>query len=109
MKQETTDLINKSSQQLKKSEYSERKLSNKSYSKVEDHSVEGTMFIIKEWTIDKKKKFLISLGGKNASKQEFETKQEAIKYINKKPWELIQSMAIACAVYQTNNNKQGGK
>lgn len=42
--------------------------------------------------------FVIMIGDKLASKELFKSKEDAAKYINKKPWELI--AALICSVVE---------
>lgn len=62
------------------------------------NEVKGTPFTI----VDDGKCWRIAIGNEIVSKEEFETNEEAIDYIDKKPWDLlaVMSMVMASKIYK---------
>ena len=54
------------------------------------------------------KGFIITAGNMMASKKIFETQEEAEKYIESKPCDLIFTLAVAAAKATLIENKEGG-
>lgn len=52
-------------------------------------------------------KFLISLGNQIVSELTFDTLEEAEKYIDEKPWELILNSTMYLIQFNENNSKTG--
>lgn len=50
-------------------------------------------------------KFVIVTGGLQASRKEFDSEEDAQKYIDEKPWELIFAMIIAVKLNEENKTK----
>lgn len=54
------------------------------------------------------KGFIITAGNMMASRKTFETQEEAEKYIESKPYDLIFTLAVAAAKASLIENKEGG-
>lgn len=54
------------------------------------------------------KGFIITAGNMMASKKTFETREEAEKYVESKPYDLIFTLAVAAAKAALVENKEGG-
>ena len=52
--------------------------------------------------------FIITAGNMMASRKTFETQEEAEKYIESKPYDLIFTLAVAAAKAALIENKEGG-
>lgn len=52
--------------------------------------------------------FIITAGNMMASKKTFKTQEEAEKYIESKPYDLIFTLAVAAAKASLIENKEGG-
>ena len=83
----------------KKNEYTERKIENV---KIKEgvEPIEGTPFN----SVEINEKFAITLG-KNVLKRGFETREEAEKYVQSLPWEIILPAAAIYCEYVTENKK----
>ena len=54
------------------------------------------------------KEFIITAGNMMASRKTFKTQEEAEKYIESKPYDLIFTLAVAAAKASLIENKEGG-
>lgn len=54
------------------------------------------------------REFIITAGNMMASKKTFKTQEEAEKYIESKPYDLIFTLAVAAAKASLIENKEGG-
>lgn len=54
------------------------------------------------------KGYIITAGNMMASPKTFETQEEAEKYIESKPYDLIFTLAVAAAKAALTENKEGG-
>lgn len=69
--------------------------SSKEVEEVKYNEVKGTSFYIAKCSTEEG--YRITIGNTLASKKSFETEKQAREYIRKKPWELLENMALLMA------------
>lgn len=74
---------------------------------MEEKEMEEEFFKVRPLGTEEKG-FIISVGNMMASRKKFETQEEAERYIESKPYDLIFTLAVAAAKAALIENKEGG-